>query len=148
VVHWGNLSRFSIVPFLFLAGCGDSSREPRGAAPPPSERQQGYGRSSPPSNGQRQAAFLNEIRRADPAYQTIDKALINENNEVALILNRSVEMDSVPALMRSIVTRMSKTFPGEDLTVIAYRRANPPIEIGTARFNARTRQITYSPARR
>ena len=57
-------------------------------------------------------------------------------------------MDSVPALMQSILTRMSKTFPREDLTVIAYRPANPPIEIGTARFNARTRQITYSPARR
>src|SRR5438874_13325078 len=81
---------------LILSGCEAPNRsEPRGTAPPPPiQSQQGYGQSAP-SLRTRQAAFLNEIRQADPSYRTIEKALVNENNAVGLILSRNVEMDSV-----------------------------------------------------
>ena len=132
--------------FSLLSGCGNpASPEPRGAAPPPVQSQQGYGQSGQ-SVRSRQAAFLNEIRNADPSYQTIQKALINGNNEVGLILSRTVEMDTVPTLMRSILTRMAREFPGQDLTVIAYAPSNPPRTIGSARMDAQTRQITYTRA--
>jgi hypothetical protein len=94
---------------------------------------------------QRQAAFLNRIRDADPQGRTIDRALLNEQNELGLILDRSVEMNKIPALMRTMLTQMAKEFPGEDLTVLAYAPSNPPRKIGTARLNARTRDMTYTP---
>jgi len=131
---------------LILSGCEDPNRsEPRGTAPPPIRSQQGYGQSAP-SLRTRQAAFLNEIRQADPSYRTVEKALINQNNEVGLILSRNVEMDSVPGLMRSILTRMAKEFPRQDLTVIAYAPSNPPMKIGTGRLDARSRQMSYTPS--
>jgi hypothetical protein len=91
-------------------------------------------------------AFLNRIREADPQGRTIDRALINEQNELGLILDRSVEMDKIPALMRTMLTQMAREFPGEDLTVLAYTPSSPPRKIGTAHLDARTRDMTYTPA--
>ncbi|MBV9999299.1 MAG: hypothetical protein JO015_09310 [Verrucomicrobia bacterium] len=96
---------------------------------------------------QRQAAFLRRLRAADPQHQTIERAVFNQQNELGLILNRSVELDKIPALMRSVLTQMARAFPGQDLTVLAYTPSNPPRTIGTARLNARTRDMTYTPAR-
>jgi len=95
---------------------------------------------------QRQADFLNRIHAADPQYQTIDRAMLNEQNELGLILNRTVEMDRVPDLMRSILMQMAGEFPGQDLTVLAYTPSNPPHKIGTARLNAQSRDMSYTPA--
>ena len=90
-------------------------------------------------------AFLNRIREADPQARTIDRALLNEQNELGLVLDRSVEMDKIPSLMRTMLTQMAGEFPGEDLTVLAYTPSSPPRKIGTARLNARTRDMTYTP---
>jgi hypothetical protein len=96
---------------------------------------------------QRQIAFLNRIRKADPQRETIERALFNQQNELGLILNRSVELDKIPALMRSMLVQMARVFPGQDLTVLAYTPSNPPRKIATARLNARTRDMTYTPER-
>jgi len=96
---------------------------------------------------QRQIAFLNRIRKADPQHQTIERAVFNEQNELGLILNRSVELDKIPPLMRSMLVQMARAFPGQDLTILAYTPSNPPRKIGTARLNARTRDMTYTPER-
>ena len=95
---------------------------------------------------QQQIAFLHRIRQADPRYQTIEKAVLNEQNELGVILHRHVEMEAVRPLMRTLLTQMAKAFPGQPLTVIAYAPSEPPLKIGTARLNARTRQMTYTPA--
>jgi hypothetical protein len=97
---------------------------------------------------QRQAAFLIRIRKADPERRTIDRAVFNDRNDLGLILNRSVELDKIPALMRSMLTQMARAFPGLDLTILAYSPSNPPRKIGTAQLNARTRDMTYTPAPR
>lgn len=93
----------------------------------------------------RQAAFLNQIRQADPNFQTIERALLNEQNELGLILDRSVELEKIPALMKLMLTKMAAQFPGEDLSVVAYTPSTPPRKVGTARLNARTRDMTYTP---
>lgn len=95
---------------------------------------------------QRQADFLNRIRAADPSGRTIERAVINDQNELGLILDRSVQLDDIPKLMKSMLTQMAREFPGEDLTVIAYAPSNPPRKIGTGRLDARTRDMTYTPA--
>jgi hypothetical protein len=96
---------------------------------------------------QRQLAFLNRIREADPQQRTIDRALLNDQNELGLILDRSVEMEKIPALMKAMLTQMASEFPDRDLTVLAYAPSNPPRKIGTAHLNARTRDMTYVPER-
>jgi len=93
---------------------------------------------------QRQVEFLNKIREADPQGRTIDRALLNEQNELGLILDRSVEMDRIPELMRTTLAQMAREFPGEDLTVLAYAPSTPPRKIGTARLNTATRDVTYT----
>jgi hypothetical protein len=130
---------------LLATGCGqpsDDSSQTRGASEQPVSRASG-GASS--SQKQRQADFLNHIRQSDPRYQTIEKAVLNENNELGLVLSRSVEMDSIPALMRAMLTQMNKEFPGQNLTVIAYAPTQPPRRIGTAHLDASTRNMSYTP---
>lgn len=94
---------------------------------------------------QRQIAFLNRIREADPEHRVIDHALLNKQNELGVILARTVEMNRIPDLMRSLLTQMAHEFPQQDLTVIAYASANPPLKIGTARFDAGRREMNYYP---
>ena len=89
--------------------------------------------------------FLNRIRQADRDKVTIDRALLNEHNELGLVLDRRVEMAKIPDLMRSILTEMAREFPGEDVIVIAYAPSTPPRKIGTARLNAQTREMNYTP---
>jgi hypothetical protein len=97
---------------------------------------------------QRQTEFLQRIRQTDPNFRTIEKAIFNEQNELGLILSRSVPMNSIPALMRTMLAQMAHEFPRQDLTIIAYAASNPPLKIGTARLDARTRAMTYERARR
>jgi hypothetical protein len=94
---------------------------------------------------QRQIGFLNRIRAADPQQQTIDRALLNEQNELGLVLGRSVEMEKIPALMQTMLAQMAREFPNQDLTIVAYAPSNPPLRLGTAHLDARTRDMTYNP---
>jgi hypothetical protein len=146
------------VPRLFLAtvvlsgllvGC-DQPAPPvvsngRGLAP--NSRSIERGQSSAETVREQQAAFLNRIRQSDPQFETIQKAVLNEQNELGLVLNRNVDLESIRPLMRTMLTQMAKEFPGQDLTVVAYAPANPPMKIGTARLDAQTRQMSYTPAR-
>ena len=145
-----------------ITSCGPSAvEEPRGATAPPSDYQTGRGASqtrpaSDPLNRhgavnsttagprERQAAFLQRIRSSDPQFQTIDRALFNERNELGVVLNRGVQMDSIPQLMRSLLTQMAREFPGQDLTVLAYAPTEPPRRLGVARLDARSGQMTFT----
>jgi hypothetical protein len=133
------------VAFLLLAGCGQVPQTPRGGGDVPSSQTYDGGAGAGENQGQRQVEFLNRVRGSDPQYQTIQKAVLNENNQLGLILSRNVELDSIPRLMRAMLTRMASEFPGEDLTVIAYAPTEPPRRIGTAHLDARTRAMTYTP---
>ncbi len=95
----------------------------------------------------REAAFLARIRRSDPDRQTILMARFNRQGELGVILGRRVPLDSVSALMRAMLARMAREFPGRDLTIVAYAPATPPLKVGTAHLNARTRGMSYTPAR-
>jgi hypothetical protein len=94
---------------------------------------------------QKQLEFLNRIREADPQQRTIDRAMLNEQNELGLILDGNVGMDRIPDLMRMMLTEMAREFPGQDLTVLAYAPSNPPRKIGTAHLDGRTREMRYVP---
>lgn len=146
---------------LFLVGCG-----PQGTAP---QTEIGYSSSEQRASTERRveaqprlgtqvrtahrydetekARFLKAIRDADPNEQTIQRALMNEEGELGLILNRNVAMDDVPRLMKGMLKRMASEFPGQDLTIVAYGPSQPPMKIGTARLDARSREMTYTPAR-
>jgi hypothetical protein len=93
---------------------------------------------------QRQAAFLNRLREADPQKHTIDRAMMNGKNELGLILDRSVELEKIPALMKTVLGQMAREFPGQDLIVLAYTPSEPPRKVGTARLDAHTRDMTYT----
>jgi hypothetical protein len=129
---------------LLLAAC--DAPPPSSSTTAPSAEQN---RAAPPDSAQdvrqRQIAFLNRIRDADPQQRTIERAILNEQNELGLILDRSVEMDKIPELMRTMLTQMAREFPDQDLTVLAYTPSNPPRKIGTARLDGRTHQMNYIP---
>ncbi|MEP6956103.1 MAG: hypothetical protein ABI883_04705 [Chthoniobacterales bacterium] len=138
---------FQIGALLCASVCLLASCDP---APPRAAQDTNRAAGSPlpqsSDSKQRQVAFLNRIREADPQGRTIDRALLNEQNELGLILDRSVEMNSIAPLMKTMLTQMAGEFPGEDLTVIAYAPSNPPTKIGTAHLDARSRDMTYTPA--
>ena len=129
---------------LLCAGWGPYGVAPFGGSSPPPVQARSTDDVS--TLRQRQIVFLHRIRQADPRYQTIEKAVLNEQNELGVILNRHVEMEAVRPLMKTLLTQMAKAFPGQNLTVITYAPTQPPMPMGTARLNARTRQMTYTPA--
>ena len=146
------ISRSLTGMLMALAGTGCDAPPPSSLPPerPPIRPATEQRESSAPTRVDgdqraRQLAFLNRIREAAPQQRTIERALLNEQNELGLILDRSVEMDKIPSLMRSMLAQLAKEFPGQDLTVIAYTPSNPPHKIGTARLNAQTRDMTYTP---
>ncbi len=96
---------------------------------------------------QRQLEFLHRLRDNDPQARTIDRAIFNDQNELGLILDASVPPDKVSALLRTILIGMAREFPGQDLTVLAYSPSQPPRKLGTARLDARSREMTYTPER-
>jgi len=134
---------FLVTSVLFMGAC--SPRSEPAVAPPQAQQN----RVTQPATGQdfkqKQIAFLNRIRDADPQQRVIDRALLNERNELGLILDRSVEMSKIPELMRTFLTQMAREFPGQDLTVIAYTPADPPQKMGTAYLDARTKEMKYVP---
>jgi len=121
------------------------------AQPPSATRDTERSADKPPAQSQelkeRQMAFLNRIREADPQGHTIERALLNEQNELGLVLDRSVEMDKIPPLMKTMLAQMAGEFPGNDLTILAYAPSNPPRKIGTAHLNSQTRDMTYTAER-
>jgi hypothetical protein len=143
VARFFSLFAGPIGALAILAGCDAPV-----STPPVSqdERQSSSPGFATDSLKQRQADFLNRIREADPQHRTIDRAMLNEQIEMGLILDRSVEMDKVPDLMRTVLGQMAREFPGQDLTVLAYTPSNPPHKIGTATLNAQTRDMSYTPA--
>ncbi len=136
------LRGFLVAGLIGLAAC-DAPLSPTAA--PPRQDNRPAQPANVPEMTQRQMAFLNRIRQADPNVATIDRALLNEQNELGLVLDRRVQLDKIPALMRSTMTEMAREFPDQDLTVIAYSPSSPPRKIGTAHLNARTGDMTYIP---
>jgi hypothetical protein len=115
------------------------------ASPPQAEQNRAVQPAADLEFKQRQIAFLNRIRDADPQRRVIDRAMLNERNELGLILDRTVEMNRIPDLMRTLLTQMAREFPQQDLTVIAYTPSNPPLKVGTARLDSRTNEMNYVP---
>ena len=128
---------------LFLGAC--SPRSEPAASPPQAEQSRANQPSTGPEFKQRQIAFLNRIRDADPQQRVIDRAMLNEQNELGLILDRGVEMNRIPDLMRTFLTQMAAEFPEQDLTVIAYTPSSPPLKVGTAHLDSRTKEMNYLP---
>jgi hypothetical protein len=130
---------------LLMGACEKPSAPQALASPRPAEQN----RAGQPTSGlqfkQRQIAFLNRIRDADPQNRVIDRAMLNEQNELGLILDRSVELSRIPDLMRTMLTQMAREFPDQDLSVIAYTPSNPPRKVGTAYLNSRTKEMNYVP---
>ena len=142
--HW----RTSIIlGCLWLLASCDVRQPVSSTNPPPVEKNRVVQPDTRQDFKQRQLAFLNRIRESDPQQRTIDRAMLNEQNELGLILDRSVEMEKIPDLMRVMLTQMAGEFPGQDLTVLAYTPSNPPRKIGTAHLNAQTRDMSYVPER-
>jgi hypothetical protein len=134
----------SVWVVLLGVGWGPHRGTPFGTSGPPPVQAQSAEAAS--DLRQRQAAFLHRMRQADPRAETITRAVFNTHNELGVILTRHVEMDAVRPLLRTLLTQMARAFPRQDLTVIAYAPSEPPLAIGTARLNARTREMTYTPA--
>jgi hypothetical protein len=101
--------------------------------------------AGPQNLRQRQMAFLNEIRSFDPQHEVIDRAIFNQANELGIIVNRSVEMQKIPPLRRTLLTKMAEQFPNQDLTVLAYAPTDPPLKLGTAHLAAPTGDMSYWP---
>jgi hypothetical protein len=146
-------SLVAVLVATFSSGCGrqaptrQQSQDSYAQAPAPRDISAESRRSSG-SLEQRRAELLNRIRAADPQQATIERALINERNELGLILNRQANLDDVPKLVKAMLAQMENSFPNQDHTVVAYAPTNPPRTIGTGHSNARTREMTYTPASR
>ena len=140
--HWRTLVMMGCLSLL--ASC-DTRQSISSTNAPPIEQNRVAQPDARSNFKQRQLEFLNRIREADPQQRTIERAMLNEQNELGIILDGNVEMNRIPDLMRMMLTEMAREFPGQDLTVVDYAPSNPPRKIGTAHLDGRTREMNYVP---
>lgn len=143
-----SLALSALVWALGLGGCARPVEDSSAAAAAPAGLVPAPSANSAPADGAeaRRAELLQRIRAADPRKQTIERALLNEKNELGLVLGRRVDLDEVPKLLRAMLAQLDTAFPGQDHVVVAYTPTNPPRVIGSARLDSRTRDMTYTPA--
>ena len=104
----------------------------------------GAGPVSPPvSREARGAEFLTRIRVADPDYRLILMACLKER-ELNLLLSRYATARDVPILVKGLLEQLRQQFPGEDLSVVAFRPIVPLKEAATAKLQGTTGAITYT----
>ena len=134
------------VALLSMAAC----HKPKPATQPatPSEEQKRAARAAEaPESVRRHWSYLNRIRQADSLNSTIDRTLLNDQNELGVVLFPSVTPDKVSALLRQVMTQMAQEFPKEDVTLSAYTSSRQPRKIGTAHLNGRTGETIYTPVK-
>src|SRR4029077_8187527 len=125
-----------IVGCLWLLASCDTRQSMAPASATPVEQNRAAQPDARQDFKQRQLAFLNRIRDADPQQRTIERAMLNEQNELGLILDRNVEMNRIPDLMRTFLTQMGGEFPEQALAGIAYTPSSPPLKVGTAHLDS------------
>jgi len=94
----------------------------------------------------RQIGYLNRVRGSDPDRRTFERAFLNEQNEVGLVLNADTDINRLPNLMQTILPQMAREFQSHDLVVVVYASAVPPRKVGTVRADAARRTLNYLPA--
>ena len=134
-----------LVAGLFsLAAC--HRPQPEAERPTPSEQQNRAEHAAQvPEATQRHRTYLNRIRQSDALNTSIDRTLLDDQNQLGIVLSSSVTPDKVPALMRKVMTEMAHEFPREDLTLTVYAASNPPYQIGTAHLNGQSGETIYTP---
>lgn len=129
---------------LTLAAC--HKPEPATEAPTPSVQQKRAERAAEvPESMQRHWTFLNRLRQEDDYSSVIHRTQVDEQNQLGVVLYSSVALESVPDLMRKVMTTMAQEFPHEDVTLAVYQTATPPKRIGTAHVDGQTGEATYTP---
>ncbi|HXA08442.1 MAG TPA: hypothetical protein VNW28_00580 [Chthoniobacterales bacterium] len=129
---------------LSMAAC--HKLKPAAENATPSEEQVRATRAAEvPKSIQQQWTCLNRIRQRDGLNSTIDRTLLDEQNQLGVVLFSTVTPDKVPALMRTVMTEMAQEFPNDNVTLTVYASANPPRKMGTAHRDGQTGEVSYVP---
>jgi hypothetical protein len=143
-VHLKKVDFLIAVSLAFLAACDRS--KPAAESPTPSVQQQrAESAAAVPESTQRHWTFLNRLRQEDEYSGVIHRTQLNKQNELGVVLYSSVALETVPDLMRKVMTAMAHKFPQEDLTLTVYQVATPPKQIGMAHLDGKTGEATYTP---
>jgi hypothetical protein len=95
-MRFPNVAMLILGSSLLLVGACEKPPSQALASPPPAEQNRASQLPSGLQFKERQIAFLNRIRDADPQRRVIDRAMLNEQNELGLILDRRTEQNSRP----------------------------------------------------
>ena len=90
---------------LCVGAC--SPRSEPSVSPPQTQQNRTSQPIAGPEFKQRQIGFLNRIRDADP-QRVIDRAMLNDQNELGLILDHTVERNRIPELLCTLVAHPSE----------------------------------------
>ena len=135
----------ALATIALLAGCDKPAATPAATQNQPPTEPQIAKSPSPRGTNVRYALFLNRMRATDLQDPLIERAMITEQNEIGVVLARSIEADKVADTMRTIVEKMAAEFPGEALTVHAYLASDPARSVGVAKLDSQTREVVYTP---
>ncbi len=133
-----------LVALLFLPAC-HRSKEAAEPATPSVQQQRAERAAEVPESMQRHWTFLNRIRQDDAYNSAIHRTMLNDQNQLSVVLYSRVALDTVPDLMRKVMTEMGQEFPQEDVDLVVYKVAVPPQKIGTAHVDGKTGEVSYTP---
>lgn len=134
-----------ILGIALFATVACHKQKPASETATPSEQQVRAARAAEvPESIQEKWTHLNRIRQNESL--SIERTLVNEQNQLGIVFDATVAPDKVEGLMQKVMTEMAHEFPQEDIDVTAYHSSNPPRPLGIAHVNGQSGQITFTPA--
>ena len=138
------MRKLLLVACFFVVAC----HKPKPTEPPPTpsvQEKRAERAAAVAEPIQRQWTFLNQIRQEDAFSSSIHRTLLNDENQLGVVLYSSVKPETAPELMRQLMTKMAREFPGEEAAVTVYTSGTPPRKLGVAHLDGKTEEPTYTP---
>lgn len=132
---------------LSLNACRKKKPAPAPPAGPSIQQQRDARAAQAPTGVRKHWTYLNRLRQTDEFSSIISRTLLNDRQQLGIVFYSSVTNDKIPDLTRQVMEGLAKEFPKEDATLVAYGASNPPHQVGSARIDGATGEITFSPSK-
>ncbi len=136
---------FLFLGLVSLGAPGCNRTEETVSSPTPSIQQQRAQRAAEvPQPIQERWDYLDRIRQSD-AYDAIDRTRVDNQNRLGVVVAANLKPDQIEAVVKKALEALAKKFPNEDMSLDAYAPSQPLRKLGSAQYDAQTKEVTYTP---
>ncbi len=106
---------------------------------PPAQYGGAYNKGTATGDTQEGAKFAQWVLDQDPSRRYITDAVVRNNQTLGVKVNPNVTRNDIQQLLTALAQGMSRTFPGQPLTIDAFYQSGA--KLAEAQFNPQTAQV-------